>query len=107
MILPVRFPYTIDSYLFHRIWHQMNGHGRVHFLAFVRVQETGDTIEELRQPFRLVGNDDFTPRPRDTDHLINGLLFAREEIDPTNVQDAIERSRFKRQRFSRPQEEVY
>jgi len=107
MILAVHFPYVVNPYLFHRVWHQMNGHGRVHFLDLMRAQETSNTIKELRQPLRLVGNDDFTPRPRDADHLINGLLFAREEIDPANVQNAVEGSRPKGQSLSRPQEKVY
>ncbi len=37
-------PYAIHSFLFHRVRHQVNGHGRIRFLTLIGVQETGDTI---------------------------------------------------------------
>lgn len=55
MILAVCLPYIVHSCLFHCIWHQVDGHGRVRLFALIGARETGDTIVESCHPFRFAG----------------------------------------------------
>jgi hypothetical protein len=39
--------------------------------------------------FRFIGNHYFGSRSGNTDHLVDGLLLFRKEIDPADVKDTV------------------
>jgi len=106
VVLTMSLPYAVQTGLFHGARHQANRRSQVGRLAAMRARQPGDAIQEARHLLRFIRNHYLAPRPRDTDHLIDGLLLVREKIDPTDVKNAVKAVCSERQRLGRPQEEI-
>jgi hypothetical protein len=104
VIPAMRLPYIVYSDVIHCVRNQVDRHGRVCLLAPVPPWETGNALKEFCYPFRFVSDDDLGSRPGYADHLLDGLPLAREKIDPTNVENAVEGSSLEWQRLGSRQE---
>ncbi len=103
----MRFPNTVHTDLLHCFWNQMNGNGGVYLFALTWTRQTQETSHVLGYLLRFISNHYFGSRSGNTDHLINGLLLLRKEVDPTNVKNVVKWVWFERQPLCLPQEKVY